>query len=168
MIKPVTMYSVVCDRCGKTFCEGDTIITGADKKSARGYALESRWLEIGDKHYCPNCCKCNDIKSSLSNVEHGDNRGRVKRMELIVEPYGALPCELETFTINGKAADSSDFGDTFDHNEKRHYGCGDMRFEPQSPTKEVLAKYNITEEEYNKICDELEDKLCVGSCGWCV
>ena len=92
----------------------------------------------------------------------------MKEMELIIEPCDALPCELETFTINGKSADSSDFDDTFDHNEKRHYGCGDMRFEPQSPTKEVLAKYNITEEEYNKICDELEDKLCVGSCGWCV
>ena len=54
MIKLVTMYSVVCDRCGKTFCEGDTTITGADKKSARGYALESGWAEIGDKHYCPD------------------------------------------------------------------------------------------------------------------
>ena len=61
MIKLVTMYSVVCDRCGKTFCEGDTTITGADKKSARGYALESGWVEIGDKHYCPDCCKFNDI-----------------------------------------------------------------------------------------------------------
>ena len=40
-------------------------------------------------------------------------------MELIVESFDALPCELETFTINGKAADSSDFGDTFGHNEKR-------------------------------------------------
>lgn len=91
-------------------------------------------------------------------------------MELIVEPCYALPCELETFTINGKNANSTDFGDTYDHDEENaeHYGCGDMRFEPQSPTKEVLDKYNITEEEYNKICDELEDKLCVGSCGWCV
>ena len=44
MIKSVTMYSVVCDRCRKTFCEGDTTITGADKKSARGYALESGWV----------------------------------------------------------------------------------------------------------------------------
>ena len=94
----------------------------------------------------------------------------IKRMELIVEPCYALPCELETFTINGKSAYSSDFGDTFDHNKrlKKHYGCSDMRFEPQSSTKEVLTKYNITEEEYNKICDELEDKLCVGRCEWCV
>ena len=53
---------------------------------------------------------------------------------------------------------------TRDYIDKNGY----MRFEPQSPTKEVLAKYNITEEEYNKICDELEDKLCVGRCGWCV
>ena len=103
-------------------------------------------------------------------MAHGDNRGRVKRMELIIEPYNALPCELDIFTINGKSADSSDFGEVYDHNKgsAETYGCGDMRFEPQSPTKEVLAKYNITEEEYNKICDELEDKLCVGRCGWCI
>ena len=61
MIKSVTMYSVVCDRCGKTFFFVVSIITGADKKSARGYAIESGWVEIGDKHYCPNCCKFNDI-----------------------------------------------------------------------------------------------------------
>lgn len=60
MIKPIKMYSVVCDRCGKTFCEGDSIITGADKKSARGYARESGWVEIGNKHYCPDCFKFDD------------------------------------------------------------------------------------------------------------
>ena len=63
MIKLVTMYSVVCDRCGKTFFFVYTTITGADKKSARGYALESGWVEIGDKHYCPDCCKFNNILS---------------------------------------------------------------------------------------------------------
>ena len=63
MIKLVTMYSIVCNRCGRTFCEDNTTITGADKKSARGYALESGWVEIGDKHYCPDCFKFNDILS---------------------------------------------------------------------------------------------------------
>ena len=29
----------------------------------------------------------------------------MKEMELIVEPCDALPCELETFTINGKSGD---------------------------------------------------------------
>lgn len=32
-------------------------------------------------------------------------------MELIIKPFHGLPCELEVFTINGKAADSDDFGE---------------------------------------------------------
>lgn len=59
MIKPVTMYSVVCDRCGKTF-EADGNIAWTDPPSARFYALESEWVEIGDKHYCPNCYEFDD------------------------------------------------------------------------------------------------------------
>lgn len=60
-------------------------------------------------------------------------------MELIIKPYHGLPCELEIFTINGKAADSNDFGDVFDHNEriKEPYGCGDKHFDSKPPTKEV-------------------------------
>ena len=54
MIKPVTMYSVVCDRCGKTF-ETDGCIAWTDKQSVISYALASEWKEIGDKHYCPDC-----------------------------------------------------------------------------------------------------------------
>lgn len=48
-------------------------------------------------------------------------------MELIIKPFHGLPCELEIFIINGKAADSEDFGDIFDHNEriKKPHGCGD-------------------------------------------
>ena len=91
-------------------------------------------------------------------------------MELIVEPCYALPCELETFTINGKSANSFDFGETFDHinEEKEVYGCCNMYFEPNPPAREILHKYNITEEEYYKICSELEDKLYIGHCEWCV
>ena len=77
-------------------------------------------------------------------------------MELVIKPYHGLPCELEIFTINGKNADSGDFGD---HNEKikEPYGY----FDPKPLTKEVLDKYHITEEEYDTICNELEDKLWV-------
>ena len=91
-------------------------------------------------------------------------------MELVIEPFNALPCELKVFTINGKKADSYDFGSTFDHinGEKEVYGCCNMYFESEPPTEEVLHKYNITEEEYYKICDELKDKLYVGHCEWCV
>lgn len=66
------MYSVVCDRCWKTFCEGDTTITGADKKSARGYALESGWVEIGDKHYCQDCYEFNDVLNVYVPKKKGD------------------------------------------------------------------------------------------------
>lgn len=63
-----------------------------------------------------------------------------------------------------------DFGDVYDHNEeaKEPYGCGDMYFEPNLPTSEVLQRYNITVDEYNTICMKLENKLYVGKCGWCV
>lgn len=91
-------------------------------------------------------------------------------MKLIIKPFHSLPCELEVFTINGIAANSMDFGDVYDHNEeaKKSYGCGDMYFEPKLPTSEVLQHYNITVDEYNAVCTELEKKLYVGKCGWCV
>lgn len=91
-------------------------------------------------------------------------------MELVIEPMDALPCSLEVFTINGKTAVLDDFGDIYDHDVESadEYECGDMHFDPKTPTKEVLDKYNITEEEYYNICNELEYKLCVGGCGWCV
>lgn len=91
-------------------------------------------------------------------------------MELVIKPFHSLPCHLEVFTINGKDADQDDFGVIFDHNEeiREPYGCGDMYFDSKPSTKEVLDKYRITEEEYHNICNELECKLCVGSCGWCI
>lgn len=60
MIKPVTMYSVVCDRCGKTFGEDDAIVAWTDICTAREQAMESEWVEIGDKHYCPKCYEYDD------------------------------------------------------------------------------------------------------------
>lgn len=91
-------------------------------------------------------------------------------MELIIKPFNALPCNLKVFIVNGNEAELKDFGEVYDHDEEsaEPYGCGDMYFEPKSPTKEVLDKYNITEEEYYNICNELEDKLHVGGCGWCI
>ena len=52
MIKEVKMYSVICDRCGKILEDG---AFWEGKSSAISYALKSKWAEIGDKHYCPNC-----------------------------------------------------------------------------------------------------------------
>ena len=61
MIKPVTMYSVICDRCGKTFIdEFNGIVAWSDEGTAKEQALESEWVEIEDKHYCPDCYEYND------------------------------------------------------------------------------------------------------------
>ena len=39
MIKPVTIYSVVCDRCGKTFIdEFNGIVAWLDEGTAKGVA----------------------------------------------------------------------------------------------------------------------------------
>ncbi|MCE4121675.1 hypothetical protein NND09_05610 [Prevotella copri] len=42
MIKPVTMYSVICDRCGKTFIdEFNGIVAWLDEGTAKEQAMES-------------------------------------------------------------------------------------------------------------------------------
>ena len=95
-------------------------------------------------------------------------------MELVIEPFDALPCELKVFTINGKKANSFDFGMTSDHKEDYDddeiaaYGCYDRYFESKPPTEKVLHKYNITKKEYYDICRKLENKLHVGCCDWCI
>lgn len=90
-------------------------------------------------------------------------------MDLKLEVYGAL-CECSEFKINGINADYDDFGDKYDDDagNAQEYGCGNMHFHPKRPTPEILDKYKINLEEYNKIADELEEKLSFGSCGWCV
>lgn len=93
-------------------------------------------------------------------------------MELVIEPFDDAPCELGVFTINGKEANSFDFGMTSDHkgdydDKLAVYGCYDRYFESGPPTEEVLHKYNITEKEYYDICHELENKLHIGRCGRC-
>lgn len=46
MIKTVTMYSVVCDRCGKTFIdEFNGIGAWLDEGTAKEQAMESEWAE---------------------------------------------------------------------------------------------------------------------------
>lgn len=52
MIKPVTMYSIICDRCGRSLEDG---AIWSNTISAESYALDSKWIKIGNKHYCPDC-----------------------------------------------------------------------------------------------------------------
>ena len=91
-------------------------------------------------------------------------------MEVKIKPFGALPCALKTFFINGIRADQDDFG--MGQDEKREiaddYGCGYWRFTAKPATQTVLDKYHITIDEYEDIAKQLEVVLDVGACGWCV
>ena len=54
MIIAEVFYGVKCDRCGKVY-DGADYGYYNDMDSALEYAKEDEWLEIGGKHYCPNC-----------------------------------------------------------------------------------------------------------------
>ena len=55
MIKEVTYYDIICDRCGKSLTE-ESEMCYTDTESAEMTAMCSEWMmEIGVKHYCPDC-----------------------------------------------------------------------------------------------------------------
>ena len=97
--------------------------------------------------------------------------------KIVIEPYDALPCAARVFTIDGKNACIDHFGyyEEGDYNECEYedivqWGCYEKYFRgfPYSENKKVAEMYNLTEEEYNEIVSELEDKFAIGTCGWCV
>jgi hypothetical protein len=89
-------------------------------------------------------------------------------MKLKLKVYKCL-CKTEKFTINGIEADSKNFGNKRDISSKEveYYCCGDMQFMPKLATQEVLDKYKISLDEYNKIANQLSESLSFGSCGLC-
>ena len=89
-------------------------------------------------------------------------------MKITLEVYGCL-CELSTFEINNIKADYDDFGEKYDHDSysAEEYCCGDMQFDGKQSTPEILAKYSITQSEYDEVVSVLTEKLSFGRCGWC-
>lgn len=90
--------------------------------------------------------------------------------------YDCLPCSLQTFTIGEQSADTSDFGNGGDEGpdegqEPEPYACSHWTWHRTNKSVEMRdarEKYKLSDEDFDKICDELEDILHVGSCGWCV
>lgn len=92
-------------------------------------------------------------------------------MNVEIEPYSALPCELKVFKINGIDASMDDFGDSRDtaREHAADYMCGCHEFIPlDEHMKDAMFRYQITEEEFRQIQEELVDVLYVGSCGCCI
>lgn len=82
-------------------------------------------------------------------------------------------CSPTVFTIGGINADTEDFGHSGDDRSEvasediPEYGCANMTFTVKDSTPEVLAKYNITQSEYESIGEDLSYKLHVGRCERC-
>ena len=89
-------------------------------------------------------------------------------MKFKYDVYNSL-CSVGNFTVNGIEADEEDFGEGYDCDpgSAEPYCCGNRVFKRFEPSREVLEKYGINEEEYSEICDSLTDDLSWGACGWC-
>ena len=57
MIKEVTMYTVICDNCGKDVCKDQEFAGWNDKDYAVDIARDGDWYigERTDRHYCADC-----------------------------------------------------------------------------------------------------------------
>ena len=96
------------------------------------------------------------------------NHLKIEYMDLKLKIYACL-CSTEVFIINGIDADYDDFGEKYDRVSDAEYsGCADMQFTGKDSTPEILAKYSITQSEYDEVVSELSEKLSFGSCDWCV
>lgn len=103
---------------------------------------------------------------------------KLKDIQVVAEPYNALPCEDSVFSVNGVAGSKSDFGynedvGSFDYEygewADENWACADNQFVPHdSVDPEVLDRYGINEAQYREVQDQLTIQFCVGSCGWCV
>ena len=69
----VEAYKIGCDCCGGIFCDSDGYVCfdgDVDGSVIRNEADSSGWMEIGDKHYCPNCYEINDNDEIVTKDGH--------------------------------------------------------------------------------------------------
>ena len=70
MIKEVTYYDIICDRCGKSFSE-ESEMCYTDKDSALMVAEQSEWIDINGKHYCPDCYELDEVTDKYVPKKEG-------------------------------------------------------------------------------------------------
>ena len=67
MVKEITMYTVVCNKCGKDVCENSEYAGWSDKKYVNDIARDDLWFvdEVCDNHYCSECYEESTIIDSI-------------------------------------------------------------------------------------------------------
>ena len=76
---------IVCDGCGETFETGEGYVCYADDPDGSllwSDASASNWLQMGDRHYCPDCWERDDDDNILTK----DGRKYNDDHELIEQP----------------------------------------------------------------------------------
>jgi hypothetical protein len=73
MLKELTMYTVICDNCGKDVNEDSEFSAWSDKTYAEDVAMEANWIDEDDKHYCDDCFSYDDEDNLvLKTIEKSD------------------------------------------------------------------------------------------------
>lgn len=67
MYRPITMYQIVCDRCGEVFGGTDTCSALFSNKEV-DIDDYSDWEMIDGKHYCPDCYEV-EVIDGVYNVK---------------------------------------------------------------------------------------------------
>jgi hypothetical protein len=60
MIQEVTMFTIICDGCGKDVCDGTEYSAWYDTSYVVDSAIEENWHVEDGKHYCPDCFEYDD------------------------------------------------------------------------------------------------------------
>lgn len=60
MIQEITMYTILCDACGKDVCDGTEYSAWNDVRYVEDAAMEDNWHVEDGKHYCPDCHEYDD------------------------------------------------------------------------------------------------------------
>ena len=66
MIQPITVFTVICDRCQKDHNKGNEVCGYNNSSFAEDCATDDDWKEIEGKHYCPECYFYDDNSDQFS------------------------------------------------------------------------------------------------------
>ena len=90
----------------------------------------------------------------------------------VITPYRCLPCAAREFTVDGKPAAISDFGDFVEHPvEDTEDGTPcDKSFVAKTygDNRAVARRYGLDEKAYTELADLLTEKFHVGYCCLCL
>ena len=106
MIKEVTYYDIICDRCGKSFSE-ESEMCYTDKESALMVAEQSEWIDINGKHYCPDCYELDEVTDEYVPNKEGKQSKTICCGECEVFLYE----DINGYGICGKTKDVCYCGD---------------------------------------------------------